>query len=236
MKIGKVTLSVIPVRSTPSDRAELTTQLLFGETYTILEEQEKWIKIACDFDSYEGWIDQKQLQLINSKNKHQNYTVSALAKTDNTILSIGSVIPEESPSPIIEGLVSSKKQNIIDTAKKYLNTPYLWGGKSIFGVDCSGFTQQVFKLAHINLPRDAYQQAELGTTIDFNDSSSSDLAFFSTNNKITHVGILLDNNQIIHASGSVRIDTITKKGIVHADSKKLTHTLTTIKRIHSSSQ
>jgi len=112
-----------------------------------------------------------------------------------------------------------------------LNAPYLWGGKSFFGIDCSGFTQQVFRFLDKRLPRDAYQQAEEGMTVEFDETEVGDLAFFANaSGKITHVGIILENMQIIHAHGAVRLDELTKEGIFSADKGGITHYLTVIKR------
>lgn len=217
-------LSIVPVRSEPSDKAETVTQILFGEIYEIVEEQKKWVQVRLAFDSYQGWIDRKQIG-DETSNERSGYVTAPFknvnTKSGNIIVSIGS---EQ------EGQLS-EKQDLIQTAFKYLNTPYLWGGKSIFGIDCSGFTQQVFKLSGINLPRDAYQQVELGEEISFEDSTEKDLAFFTTNNRTTHVGIILEGNKIIHASGKVRVDQLTKEGIINSDTKELTHTLSSIKRI-----
>ena len=131
------------------------------------------------------------------------------------------------------GTISSDKPKYIElNAQNFLNSPYLWGGKSILGIDCSGFTQLVFSLCGIQLPRDAYQQEEIGEPIDLVSIKPSDLVFFINNkNRIHHVGIALGNKQIIHASGQVRIDNLTSEGIIHSTSKELTHQLYSIKRI-----
>jgi cell wall-associated NlpC family hydrolase len=120
----------------------------------------------------------------------------------------------------------------MDCALEFLNVPYLWGGKSVFGIDCSGFVQLVFRLYDLNLPRDAYQQAEIGELIDSKEARQGDLAYFTNEKgKIIHVGIVLDNETIIHASGRVRIDQLTKSGIYNSDYCKETHKLHFIKRV-----
>jgi cell wall-associated NlpC family hydrolase len=123
-------------------------------------------------------------------------------------------------------------EEIIHHAFQYLNTPYLWGGKSILGIDCSGFTQTIFKVNNFELPRDAYQQAELGQLVEFGNQRNADIAFFKNdNNKITHVGICLNNNEIIHCSGFVRVDKLTADGIISKDENMQTHNLAFMKRI-----
>ncbi len=116
---------------------------------------------------------------------------------------------------------------------RYLNTPYLWGGKSSVGIDCSGFTQQVFKILGIPLLRDAYQQATQGEAVNsLVEATCGDLAFFDNEqSRITHVGIMIDNKTIIHASGYVRIDKIDEEGITHSITGKRTHKLWGVKRM-----
>jgi cell wall-associated NlpC family hydrolase len=125
------------------------------------------------------------------------------------------------------------RQEVIKTALPLLNTPYLWGGRTNWGIDCSGFVQTVFKLNGIDLPRDAYQQAEHGETLGFlEEAQPGDLAFFDNEaGRITHVGILLGQGKIIHASGNVRIDPIDHHGIIHQEWGKRTHRLRTIKNL-----
>lgn len=114
----------------------------------------------------------------------------------------------------------------------YLNAPYQWGGKSPFGIDCSGFTQMVYRLAGYQLKRDASQQVMQGKTVALSDAQVGDLAFFTNEaGRITHVGLMLDNNRIMHASGKVRIDTLDEQGIIHHETKQYTHQLNIMKRI-----
>lgn len=241
-------LSVIPIRREPAHTSELVSQLLYGESYDVLDVYEDWVNIRCHYDQYEGWISKKQHQPISN-----------LSKTNFVLASfIGKVIQKEqvtnivlgSSLPFIKSSLSLFKEielvgkhtdpsgsiNLSDLehySKMYLNSPYLWGGRSVFGIDCSGFTQVVFKLLGILLPRDAYQQAELGKPIAFADEvEAGDLAFFdNTEGKITHVGILLSKNQIIHASGKVRIDRFDHLGIYNAEESCYTHNLRIIKRL-----
>jgi len=223
--------SIIPVRSQPSDKSEMVTQILFGEEYTHIEEQEKWVKIKISFDGYEGWIDKKQTNnnpISPIKSIIVSPTAHIISNEEKHLVSIGSLVDFTMER---QGQTSTGEQDPVTIAKMYLNTPYLWGGKSIFGIDCSGLTQQVYKLAKIQLPRDAHQQAQIGEEISYSKRQAKDLAFFGEQDKITHVGIIISKNQIIHASGKVRIDTINKEGIIHSDTKEQTHKLKIIKRV-----
>ena len=125
------------------------------------------------------------------------------------------------------------KSNLEYVYQEYLDTPYLWGGKSAFGIDCSGFVQQVYKMFGIKLLRDAYLQAEQGVPVqNLAQSKLGDLAFFKNENgRIVHVGMLLENHKIVHASGNVRIDIIDENGIINSETGKRTHQLSLIKRM-----
>jgi cell wall-associated NlpC family hydrolase len=226
MSVGVCYLSVVPMRATPSDKAELVSQLLFGETFDVIEQQEKWTKIRLHHDAYEGWIDNKQYQIIDKISKKNIVDVNLLHK-GRVYYSIGSFVDFD---------IKKKQQNsIISTAKQLLNVPYLWGGRSIFGIDCSGFVQIVYRVNGINLPRDAYQQAEVGELVDIENAKTNDLAYFANDaGKIIHVGIVIRNRnsiKIIHASGKVRIDILNKKGIYNEETKTYSHQLHSIKRI-----
>ena len=253
MKFGVSILSIVPMRSEPSDLSEMVNQILFGEQYKIPEQRKKFSRIRLSHDRYEGWICNKQVNEVD-KETYKNllstkkiYTTDILdiIKSDSfqTIV-LGSVLPElnkykfsiSSNTYSFEGEWSSKltdKQMIVENAMMFLNSPYLWGGRTPFGIDCSGFSQIVYRLNGIDLPRDAYQQADIGTTLSFvEESEAGDLAFFDNNDgKIIHVGIVLENNHIIHASGKVRIDRIDQQGIFNIEEGIHTHKLRLIKSI-----
>jgi hypothetical protein len=244
-KFGFCKVSISPIRKENFDQSEMVSQLLFGEVFELIEIQNNWSRILTLFDNYEGWIDTKHLIFISEKelNKHLNglsiqTEITKKLKTPwgNQIVTRGAFIPRLKKFSIgnyefeyIQDFMENKFK--LDTfAKSYLNSPYLWGGKSPFGIDCSGFTQQVFRLIDKNLPRDAFQQAENGQEIVFKEMQEGDLAFFcNSSQKINHVGIILKSNKIIHASGYVKIDVLRKDGIYSEDSK--THHLKFIKRI-----
>lgn len=258
MQYGICLLSIVAGRKEPSNQSEMITQLLFGEHYTVIEKNDGWAKIILAFDSYECWINIKQHanisestfdQLQKQTKIYSNELAHSLNNTvtqNNTLISLGASLPFykdkilqiESNIFKFEGQFSIqniKKQSndILKTANLLINTPYLWGGKSPFGIDCSGFTQLCFMLNGFKLPRDAYQQVLLGKTLDFvEESAPGDLAFFDNEEgKIIHVGILLNNQSIIHASGAVKIDKIDHYGIFNSDTKKYSHTLRIIKRL-----
>jgi hypothetical protein len=250
---GICNLAIVPIRLEASHRSEMVSQLLFGEHFQILEKSKGWVKIKLQFDGYEGWIDEKQYQpisesefgLLSSKDIMLNADlIEYISGKDNLLFPIplgASLsfldVPQINTSEFrFEGLkVSGKKPKteILKTAFMYLNTPYLWGGKTPFGIDCSGFVQMVYKLNGYSLFRDANQQATQGEVLSFiEEAEPGDLAFFDNEEgKITHVGILMNDNYIIHAHGKVRIDRLDHLGIMNVDTKRHTHKLRVIKKI-----
>mgnify|MGYP006169045089 FL=1 len=246
-------LAIIPLRAEPSDRSEIVSQVLFGEHFEILERQNQWAKIKLQFDGYEGWVDSKQYQIISEKNFNDLSKEAIILNADlveyvtnakNMLLPIplGASLSFLNHSEIntegfqFEGLKTSgikPKSDLITTAYQYLNAPYLWGGKTPFGIDCSGFTQMVYKLNGYHLLRDASQQAGQGDALSFiEESEPGDLAFFdNADGNIIHVGIMMENNYIIHAHGKVRVDRLDHLGIFNVDTQRHTHRLRVIKRI-----
>lgn len=253
---GVCRLSIVPVRGEASDKSELVTQLFFGEHYEVTQvsKDKKWLKVRIYFDQYEGWIDSKQHHPITKE--HFDYinradfkittdiTTSILYNKNPLAIVMGSIIPisgselfkmEEQFAFNGESKSVGLKRDaefLKLTAQKYLNSPYQWGGKSPFGIDCSGFTQMVFKINGYKLLRDAEQQVKQGKPVEVKEAVPGDLAFFKNReDKITHVGMLLSDDKIIHASGKVRIDHFNEEGILNSESKVYSHQLSGIRRI-----
>lgn len=248
MQYGICKLSIVPLRFEASDKSELVSQLLYGEHFKILEQRKNWSKIRLAFDKYEGWIDNKQYLEIakesyeninSSKPKYSSDLVEFIQDENNQLYPIllgSSLNCLKLLNHTHDGNALAKvmpKENLIKTASLYLNSPYLWGGKTPFGIDCSGFTQMVYKLNGYKLLRDASQQATQGEVLSFiEESEPGDLAFFdNTEGEIIHVGIMMENNYIIHAHGYVKIDRLDQSGIYNADKNIHTHKLRVIKKI-----
>ena len=246
MDLGICNLSIVPVRLSDSDKSEMISQLVYGDLFTIIEEKGNWIKIKSKFDNYEGWIDSKQYKKLDKSDNvitdNPTYSCDLVEFIENEnkeliTISIGSnisnvnLLNHKYDGNSITGI--QNRDSIVKTALLYLHTPYLWGGKTPFGIDCSGFTQMVYKINGYKLLRDAKEQANQGITLSFiEESEAGDLAFFhNDNDEIIHVGIILKDNHIIHASGKVRIDRIDQTGIYNNEENRHTHSLRYIKKI-----
>jgi len=247
MKYGICNLSIVPLRLEATDTSEMVTQVLYGEHFKILEERKNWSRIRLAFDKYEGWIDNKQFLCISEENfraikvseqKLATDLVDFISAENGQLLSIpigscvssGALLQHTFEGKSISGKLP--KEQIINTALLYLNTPYLWGGKTPFGIDCSGFTQMVYKLNGYELLRDASQQATQGEALSFiEESEPGDLAFFdNAEGNIIHVGIIMEDHYIIHAHGQVRVDRLDHSGIFNYEKRAHTHKLRVIKR------
>jgi hypothetical protein len=251
-------LAVVAIRATPSHKAEMVSQLLFGELFRIIDTQFNWLEIKLVNDGYQGWIDKNQhqktdeIEINELENTKPYLTCKAFTKVynptktfefnlpfgsnlhflKNNKLDFNGILNEFNSEDYILPNPTNFAQNLEKFARLFLNIPYLWGGKTHFGIDCSGFTQQVFKVLGIQLYRDAWQQAEQGTLVDFLETAKpGDLAFFDNpESRITHVGILLNGQQIIHASGRVKIDKIDNYGIFSEEQNIYSHKLRILKR------
>ncbi|MBR3577797.1 MAG: C40 family peptidase [Bacteroidales bacterium] len=262
---GVANLSVLNLRAEPSHRSELVSQMLFGDAYSVVEETPDWLRVrTCDC-GYEGWISRRQhnplhdkdvedylaadkyvvkdlLLIINTFEKNISFPIfigSSFPYPKDGILILGNSIfmvnlPEEKPVPASQGL-SPLQVKLMQFAAAFLNAPYLWGGRTPAGIDCSGFSQLAYKSVGIALPRDASQQVEGGAPVDFvEEAQVGDLAFFGStaeSETITHVGIVCGQNKIIHSSGKVRIDTLDSTGIFCNEEGRYTHFLRIIKRV-----
>jgi len=249
-------LSLVPMRAETSDKAELVTQILFGECYEVVAREGNWVCVQLATDGYRGWIDHKQHTPVSGA-YFQEWCSVPHARTMELVqlvtrgevripVGMGSYLPFFDGAQIrvgderfaFTGKASSIGEQytgsqLIEVASSFLKAPYLWGGKSVFGIDCSGFTQQVFGICGYQLPRDAYQQVVQGDEVHFvSQTRPGDLAFFSNQEgRIIHVGILLEGQQIMHAHGEVRIDTLDHNGIYNTDRKRYSHQLRIIKRV-----
>lgn len=267
--------SIIPLRVNPAEEAEQETQMLFAQTCEVLEQIDRWTRIHLDDDGEEGWVDTKMLSILSDEQvkemahiyETKNYGMVVMPMTyavsennGQTIpLTAGTKLPQYKegaftllgvrfridPQMVIEQPLAFNEANMLNTLRFFINTPYLWGGKNALGIDCSGFSQTIYSLFGIQLPRMARQQIlgkrieEKGLRIkeiELNQAQCGDLAFFDhadedpTKTKIIHVGILLDKERIIHASGRVKIEKIDDHGIYSAELGRYTHHLAGIRR------
>jgi len=254
--------SVLPMRGEAREQSEMVNQILFGEHFAIVKEDEKFSLVKSLCDNYEGWVDKKMITRIQKETADELTTEDHAvtnkpivncfieSKNENIVLTGGSTLPFYNPKtesfaigdktfhiakeqvnlPLVKNFAGDEMLSI---AFMYLNTPYLWGGRNALGIDCSGFVQVVLSICGYSFPRDAYQQVEKGSSISFlTEARSGDLAFFeNTEGHITHVGILINNNQIIHASGRVKIESIDSQGIINEVTGKYSHQLRVIKRV-----
>ena len=237
------------MRMENSHQSELVSQLLYGECFKIKTEKKEWLQIITLSDNYSGWIDQKQIRFIPKTDaelitfKENSYSEKLIDYIENSEKKLSSLVIGsnlgacrwlgDKYDETILSSIPKNKSSLLKTALLFLNTPYLWGGKTPFGIDCSGLTQMTYRINGYKIPRDASQQAELGETLSFIDESDAgDLAFFDDDEgKINHVGLLLENHYIIHAHGKVRIDRIDQTGIYNLDTNQHSHKLRMIKKL-----
>ena len=257
---GICALSAVPVRAEPNDRAELVTQLLFGECYQILVTQESWLQVQLAADDYVGWIDAKQHTHVSAEyytawcaQDHPRVLDVVQAVSDATTklpLTLGCRLPffdgmtlrlgecqyffnGNATNPAVASDVARQALLLRKMALLYLKAPYVWGGKSIFGLDCSGLCQQLYGLVGIQLPRDARQQIDHGRPVHFvAQAKPGDLAFFdNAEGRIVHVVMVMEEGQILHAHGEVRLDPLDHNGIYNRDRQRYSHKLRLIKRL-----
>ncbi len=259
MNLGICEYSYLPMRAGMSHRSEMVSQVLFGEIFEIVTRHSEWTKIRLLHDNYIGWIETVTISPCNEEVVDASYVSNKYVVCDSPTMMIkngknqifipkGSLLPESAIrsgsfdigennyyilSDIANRPQTDIRKQIIADAENLIETPYLWGGRSQWGIDCSGFAQLVFRMSGIMLERDASEQSKLGTTLSFiAEAQAGDLAFFDNDEgHITHVGIVYSPTEIIHASKKVRIDKIDHHGIYNEELKKYTHKLRVIKNI-----
>jgi len=248
--------SFVPLRIEPDDRAEQVSQVLFGEHFRISEDHKGFSHIELEFDGYRGWIDSKAISFAEDgydlvgESDGMLITHRAITYIDSNeggyplLLGAGSTLYPKNgiirlgkyhyqlPAYLYEDGIADHRKALIRYAMELVNTPYLWGGRTSFGIDCSGFVQNLYKQIGIQIPRDSSIQAGCGSNLSFiNEIQPGDLAFFDNEEgTITHVGMVLNNHQIVHASGCVRIDRIDHQGIFNTERNAYTHKLRLLKR------
>ncbi|MEO0896338.1 MAG: NlpC/P60 family protein [Bacteroidota bacterium] len=246
--------SIIPIRSSPSESSEMISQLVFGDTVHQITTESSWTRIRHDYDGYEGWVDTKMLTALPHDWEERDFSWSwvhqaHLVHPDGSKhhLPAASRVPLDPETGQIWDAKGRKvhfakgailfdfekyQPSLFEIAETFMHTPYVWGGCSGFGIDCSGFTQRVLRMTGRKIPRDSRPQEKEGIEIEWGQHQSGDLAFFSKpkQEKVTHVGIIKDRDYIIHASGRVRVDALSKFGIIHSEDYILTHQLISIKR------
>jgi hypothetical protein len=255
MEYAACIVPVAPLYTAAQPTAEMCSQLLFGETVTLLETDTVFSKVRVLFDGYEGWCLNNQLVMVDAAQANRRtHLLNGDVWREIAFQGQPMQMPFGAPldlfdhgkaqigpyQVVYEGrfwnstMAHENKETIRWVAEKYLNAPYLWGGRSPLGIDCSGFVQQVYRFMGIDLPRDAYQQAEKGESIGFlQEAHCGDLAFFDdAEGRIVHVGLLLNDHEVMHAYGRVRIDAIDHQGIVNSETGQRTHRLRIIKRLH----
>jgi len=270
MSYGICLLSIVPVRREPTHKAEMCTQLLFGELYTVLQTENDWLKVKLEYDGYEGWISVKShasitvndfdslsdtsarctldlVQLVTNETKKEQFPVlygSSLPGLEEFSMQLaGQTFTYDGQVSMISDFeeddqdgpenMMELKHDLMQSSMQFLGAPYLWGGRSLFGIDCSGLVQMAYKLKNIRLKRDASQQAEQGEPVNsLEEAEPGDLVFFENEEgKISHVGLLADRQKVLHCSGKVRLDIIDQQGIFHNELHEYTHKLKMIRRI-----
>ena len=217
---------VAPLHADASLRAEQVTQLVLGETGTVLERRADWLRVRTDLDSYEGWVHGGYVistsHAVRWRKAATGWSDGARVDVDGISVRLplrsrvvieGSVVrlPDDRIGRVVKGSVreadevreTSVGRSPDDWAWSHFGgSPYQWGGVTPLGVDCSGMIQTTFAARGVPLPRDGWQQATAGTLVPQASLSQGDLCFFrgETTDRITHVALYAGDDTIVHST------------------------------------
>ena len=224
-----VRASVAPLLGDSRISASLTSQLLAGETAAVIEQRGDWLHVRGE-DGYEGWT---HAGYVGAASGDEHSWRISLGCTVRESTSVTRTLPRTLPlgarvapsAEVVDGIALAAETRplrfapdagaiAVSAATLFAGASYLWGGVTPWGCDCSGFVQRVFRLHGVGLPRDAWQQASIGTTVSDDSAAphhAGDLLFFTDRDdrRVTHVGIALGNARMVHSSltrGGVAID------------------------------
>ncbi len=258
MNYGITSTTLTAVRKEPDHRTEMVHQLLFGETFIIRQSIGSWKEIELTPGTFTGWVETGSVETFGESGfkeinkiqlaEHLLKVLKNNSEKENLFLLPGSEMPDFDrdfntfhigsnvytlDSPIVECKIKDIRKRITEVSKYFLNTPFLWGGRSLFGMDAPGFVQLVYKLIGMALPRNLDQMVEQGALVPFQKKAQpGDLAFFEdTHGNIIHTGLILNHDSVIHASAVVRIDAIDHQGIKSPTSSAYSHRLRIIKTL-----
>lgn len=256
MEYAACSVSIAPMRTHPADKSEMGSQLLFGETVIVTDRRDHWRFVTASWDGFSGWVDVRQLHPLTAAAYDEAQTAAVyslslleglMTAQDFVPLPLGAVLPHydglrcqigeqffQFSGPVARpGQIPLTGEWVVKLARRYLHAPYLWGGRSPFGIDAAGLAQMVYKLLGIRLLRQPAQQVQQGDAVDFTEQCQvGDLAFFDNGRgHVNHVGIVLPDCYVLHACGSVRIDKLDHFGIYNEMQQRYTHPLRVIKRL-----